>query len=146
MSEEKKELIIKLWNEGKTGGEIAEVLGATRNSILGFVHRLRAKGHELKEREGRVTIRKEAKKPVKNDEFCVKINTDDVVSRYFRQPKRGKTLMFLDHSSCRFITSYDEENVAIYCGERVDKTSYCKHHASLCYQPPKKPNLYRVPV
>ena len=36
--------ILKLWNEGKSGSEIAKLLGITRNSVIGVSYRARKNG------------------------------------------------------------------------------------------------------
>lgn len=48
-SEEQSAALTKLWNEGKSGGEIALILGVTRCAAIGRIHRLRDRGAEVKE-------------------------------------------------------------------------------------------------
>ena len=56
-----------------------------------------------------------------------------------RQQKKpnGITMLELRLMSCRFIIS-DENKPVRYCGETAHNASYCKHHYSICYYPPKK--------
>lgn len=35
-----------LWNDGKTGSEIAEILGISRNAVIGKAHRLKLSGRQ----------------------------------------------------------------------------------------------------
>lgn len=39
-----KEEVIRMWNEGSTGLQIAEAMGTTRSAIMGMLYRLRGKG------------------------------------------------------------------------------------------------------
>jgi len=40
-TQERVEALRKLWAEGKSGGEIAGVLGITRSTVMGKIHRLK---------------------------------------------------------------------------------------------------------
>ena len=51
MNEEIRANVIKLWEEGLSGSEIAEKLDITRNSVIGAIYRLRKQGHILSRHE-----------------------------------------------------------------------------------------------
>ena len=43
-TDEQMAQLTTLWNEGKTGSEISEVMGISRNSVIGKAHRLGLSG------------------------------------------------------------------------------------------------------
>jgi hypothetical protein len=149
MDESLKQGIIRLWNEGKTGAEIAEIFGVTRNSVLGFVHRMRKKGYDVHQKAEARPAKARLPKPIaapakilpdlEEDmiEECIgdEGSIASVFDQYFSIPPSGKTLMFLNMASCRFIVSPDGAEAAIYCGKKIARRSYCKDHANLCYTP-----------
>jgi len=43
--------IVKLWQSGKSAGDIAKAINRTRNSVAQRIHLLRNQGHKLEKRE-----------------------------------------------------------------------------------------------
>lgn len=124
MQDETRKKVLRLWQENRSGSQIAAELGVSRNAVLGVVKRHKDKGNALR---GPLPWANRIQKP-------------KPVERLFdyATPPSGVTLMGLRHASCRYIVR--EEETAIYCGR--DKTSgpYCADHYALCYRPVKKPS------
>jgi hypothetical protein len=128
IAQETKEKIVSLWQEGKSGDQIAEEIGSTRNAVIGFINRERKRGVEL--RGAIKVVRPMRIKPPKK-----------IISIFERRLPASKRenlrLHELAPTSCRFIVA-GEGLHAVFCGKPKEYQSYCKHHASLCYVPPKK--------
>jgi len=129
-----KQKIAALWEEGKTGSEIGNELGLTRNSVIGAVFRMRKQGliastHE----ENKKNFNKKEKKP-EEKQIVVKtkptrIDPPKAINR------NGIKMSELKLMSCRYIIQEGDYNTTKYCGAKVDKCSYCKEHYRLCYYP-----------
>lgn len=120
--------IIELWQLGLSGGQISEQVGMTRNAIIGFVSRQRAKGVELRSaRRGRDTM------PIKIPKKIISM----MEAKLPPSQRRRLQIHELTNKSCRFIVSKVDSPV-LYCGDTIEQHSYCKFHISVCYIPGKK--------
>lgn len=140
LTEEKKQLIKKMWAEHFTSGQIAAEIGATRSSVMGYVNR-----SKLLRNPGVVkAARKEQKKKQPEKHFkLVAINGQLVRKRSVTippQPKRNtkNTIMELNAESCRFILGEVRGTETAFCCQPIKKGSYCEFHANMCYQ--KRPD------
>lgn len=152
LTNEVKQRILDLWLSGRTSGAIAEELGVTRNSVMGFVHRMKQKGALSDNRKTKKKIEKsvkaEAPAPavvlpavIKQESNVVayskqrfkSIEPDTGLHAYFEKPKKGVTMMELGMRSCRFIISAENDPAPIYCGDEIDRSSYCKKRADICF-------------
>jgi len=134
MTNEIREEILKLWNEGKSGSEIAQILGITRNSVIGVSYRARKNGiiSYKKPKE------KKAKKVPKKTK--VKENIEPIaeeIPEVVVVEDNSCSMEELKYYSCRFIVSGDTYETVRYCGERIHTSSYCLHHYKICYYPAK---------
>ena len=48
---DQKDKIIEMWEQGMSGSKIGDNLNLTRNSVIGFVNRLKRSGHVFKRDE-----------------------------------------------------------------------------------------------
>lgn len=147
MTEEEKQKVIDLWEQGLTGKEIGALFGVSRCAILGFINRLRNNGHEFKRpfernrgtRENVVRVKKikavkvvkSAKTPKKTK--AVKIPKPVAVVKV--EKDMSTDLMGLTPSSCRYPISADDAPTMIFCGKPKEHGSYCKEHGAICYYP-----------
>jgi hypothetical protein len=141
------ELFVQLWNEGKTGLQMAEELGTTRSAVLGRAARMQAKGLIAKRIDKAARV---DKIPVQPAEVIMPKRKPVVepVAPVLRlvwpvdpEPPAvddGKPigLMDLKHSSCRFVVDNSDPQNALYCGRPKARKSYCADHAKLCYTKP----------
>lgn len=108
-TEQEKEKLLQLWLEGKTVGQIMELMPhRNRNSIIGKVHALKAKGA-----------------PIINRENPVKLN----IQRSIAKVQESQTkVMEKNESHCADVECYNPKN----------KGSYCETHAAIYYRQPTK--------
>jgi hypothetical protein len=107
--------IKQLWDQGYTLTQIARYLKTTRNVIAGRMHRAKQGGMTFEPRTAAI-IRKVAS-PINS-------SLDNQITR-------------LKITECRFILN-DDTSKPVYCCEPIDRRSYCKKHADICYMPPEK--------
>jgi hypothetical protein len=135
MPNETKEQIKALWFEGKTSGQIAKALGITRNAVMGAVNRMRSKGEELPLRAPHLPNKKPKPARKRPEKPKLVLSEDDAQEPSFEFPDNYLTLMDLRMSSCRFIVAEGNVHQTRYCGQTIDRNSYCKAHYKLCYHP-----------
>lgn len=134
---ERVELLTRLWNEGKSGGQIASIIGTTRSVVMGKVHRLRLP------KRGRTRVPrqypKRAKRTIRPSGWM-----RDVTARHSTpQPKTPPTepvqepvsldlsLMDLAPGQCKYPHG---EGPYVFCGHPVHAgSSYCEFHHRLCW-------------
>lgn len=141
--------IMGLWKQGFNGAEIAAELGLTRNAVMGRLHRLRKKGvvgykvppsKVLKAKNerlkliavgGRRTVYAPPSYPPKP-----KLKPERAKPKFVEAAPANKpaiTIMDLNFDHCRYITRMESHKGPLYCGEPIDRKSYCKAHADMCY-------------
>lgn len=128
-SDERVEVLKKLWGEGKTAAEIAKQLGegVTRNAVIGKAHRLK-----LSSRVSPIQQNTKKKKVEK---------APRVVKRTPAQPKipvfEGKKVQLseLTEKMCRWPSGDPQSDDFSFCGCRVvEGLPYCSTHAQVAYQ------------
>lgn len=138
ITDTQKQEIRGLWADLKSSGEIANHLGLTRNTVMGYIHRCKQQGL-LHARANTKAKKPAVPKPV---ELRVKPRIT-----YVRKPapwlvplleknKAGVSLMQLKERHCRYIIGEVRGANTRYCGQpRVGKSMCAEHHA-LCYITP----------
>lgn len=155
ITDEEEQLIIRLWKDRKTGSEIGAALGRSRNSIMGKLNRLRAKGviELLPEGEARfkpkatpgpkpppVNVKKVPSMP-KMPQLVTDAGQDDQAPFkpvFVPQPPKEEVVnpikfTSLKPMSCRYIVSGKRAEEYMFCGKRKEVRSYCKDHAAMVY-------------
>lgn len=138
--DQKTQEMVDMWNKGMSSTEIGKVLGKTRNSVIGVLHRLRDKGYYIEKKV--VPWNKDEKPKQKIQE--VKTNSGWRRRKITFVPKdnfvqtEGVTLLDLTPTSCRFIIHTESRRGPLFCGQPKDKISYCAHHYRMCYYPVRK--------
>lgn len=118
-TEDRVELLTKLWGEGKTASQIAEVLGGvTRNAVIGKAHRLK-----LSKRSSPIqTSRKQKARP--------QIDTPSHIPTGL-----GVSILDLKERSCRWPNGDPKKSDFTFCGcEALPGLPYCATHAAIAYQ------------
>ncbi len=154
-TDERVELLRKLWNEGLSASQVAAELGTgvTRNAVIGKIHRLglaeRAKTPSAPRpraakapRSQQPAARTSSHSVMGNVALALsprlivaaapRIEEDVVVPMSARV-----TLMELRESMCRWPMGDPTASEFRFCGARSPGGSgpYCNHHASIAYQP-----------
>lgn len=163
-TDERVELLKKLWQDGHSASQIAKQLGAvTRNAVIGKVHRLGLSGRAAPSQPTRPVFKpvrpvRIAAEPVATPPTQLrKLDARAVVTVAQAQNQSvpqitphahlsdvtelvgTATVMTLGSRMCKWpIGDPMSENFS-FCGRRVDDGSpYCSEHARLAYQPSMK--------
>lgn len=114
-TDDRVEMLTKLWTEGRTAAEIAQQLGdVTRNAVIGKAHRLGL--------SGRVSPIQQNKAPA-ND-------------------KKGVGMVDLKERMCRWPHGDPKDKDFHFCGERTQSGfTYCDKHAAQAYQAQKSKSI-----
>lgn len=142
-TEERIAKLKQLWMAGYSGGQIAVEIGATRNMVIGKVHRLkmeprsqsaqnqaaamaRAMKRGSKDRPKDVLFRRRVK-PRNPNVFTdgterTELKPDPVPGRFH--------LLELEEHQCRWPSGHADNGTHLFCGEtRFPGSSYCECHA-----------------
>ena len=151
-TDERVELLKKLWSEGLSASQIAGRLGSvTRNAVIGKVHRLGLSGRATTSRmkthrpRARMANAKRAAKPryavagnpavrglfAGEGEAYVPPAEEIVIPLAER-----KTIQTLTECSCRWPIGDPQMADFHFCGKnKVPALPYCEHHARRAFQP-----------
>ncbi len=146
-TDERVEVLKKLWIEGRTASQIATELGnVTRNAVIGKVHRLglsgrpspikrKAKKAEPRKAQVRKAAPAQAKKaPVKQQTAVVR-PIRPVVTQDIDPLNGGSSMMELKERMCKWPIGDPKSQEFHFCGHKVvDGLPYCEHHAAVAYQ------------
>ena len=150
-TDERVDLLKKLWSEGHSASRIAgELGGVTRNAVIGKVHRLGLSGRPQSANAGAPRPRK-ARAPgqvLRIARGAVRGNTalaqvyeieaeaePEVVDNIIPLTQR-RTILELTESTCRWPVGDPGSGDFFFCGgNTVSGLPYCPRHARLAYQP-----------
>ncbi|WGD29994.1 GcrA family cell cycle regulator [Ancylobacter sp. WKF20] len=162
-TDERVELLKKLWSEGLSASQIAaELGGVTRNAVIGKVHRLGLSGRAkavaapaARPRKPRPTTSAPAARPMVQGNTALApvlhpviepepVEMPDPVANVVPMADRC-TILNLTEFTCRWPVGDPGKADFFYCGSRT-KTGlpYCAYHARIAYQPVQDRNRRRV--
>lgn len=157
-TDERVELLKKLWTEGLSASQIAGRLGGvTRNAVIGKVHRLGLSGRTTTSRVKAPRPRRAAPRTnrVQTTSFRT-IGNVALKPRYEADPEaeadyrpapaiieelviplsERATILTLKDSMCRWPIGDPGEPDFHFCGRSADSGApYCEHHSRVAYQP-----------
>ena len=156
-TEERVELLKRLWAEGLSASQIAARLGGvTRNAVIGKVHRLGLSGRATTSRvkaarpRRRVATRMDqarrpilptrgnvALKPIYEEEADVDMHPAPApIEELVIPPSERATILTLKEQMCRWPIGDPVESDFHFCGRKsAQGMPYCEHHARIAYQP-----------
>lgn len=154
-TEERVELLKRLWAEGLSASQIAGRLGGvTRNAVIGKVHRLglsgRATTSRVKPTRPRRRVLQRPEQPHRvilptHGNTALKPMLEPSVEPEFVPapveelvipPAERATILTLKEHMCRWPIGDPVENDFHFCGRRsAAGLPYCEHHARVAYQP-----------
>lgn len=159
-TDERVETLKKLWTDGLTARQIADMMGGgvTRNAIIGKVHRLGLSGRPKTIRVARPKPRKPRVSTggrggrggggyVSVGATALKMDPEaDAVAAIEVAPvpitdlvipiSERKTILELDTKSCHWPYNDPRDEDFHFCGrETATDKPYCTHHCGLAYQP-----------
>ncbi len=158
-TDDRVELLTKLWCEGKTAKEIAGVLGegVTRNAVIGKAHRLKLSGRvsplqhnkspkqtaieTTAKKSGKLldTNKKTQSQPVKRKlaestpkpAKITRVEMSEISEKAFGP---GVDLIDLKDTMCKWPIGDPQDENFHFCGaKRKDGSSYCDGHTSVAY-------------
>ncbi len=154
-TEERVEVLKKLWAEGHSASQIAKQLGSvTRNAVIGKVHRLGL--------SGRATPSRPVKRPPRLARPKPRLRTDGTVSAPVAAPEEtgirradqqaiasalqpapvadgaAATILTLRDSMCKWPIGDPADPQFAFCGRKSDCGPYCSEHAKVAFQPQRK--------
>lgn len=147
-SEERVELLRRLWEEGLSASRIATQLGGvTRNAVIGKIHRLglsnRTKtgetaglaSEEIGQGDG-IAVLASGDGTIPLGEMPVEIRTGKPAAPVALPASRRVTIMDLRESMCRWPIGDPTSPDFHFCGDRsITGLPYCTDHAQIAYQP-----------
>ncbi|PVE23910.1 GcrA cell cycle regulator [Microvirga sp. KLBC 81] len=155
-TDERVELLRKLWTDGLSASQIAAELGnVTRNAVIGKVHRLGLSGRakDVKPATAAPRVRKVTRAPSAPAPIAPQAHSNVVLAPIPLQPVRAEqevmveedvaipmservTIMDLRESMCRWPMGDPTKPEFRFCGARsITGLPYCTHHARIAYQP-----------
>jgi len=136
-NDEKVEKLKKLWGNGNTASQIAQIIGGiSRNAVIGKAHRLNLSA-KIKSRNGsnNPTSKKQDFNNVSSKVSRKSKFKSLLIEKNF-EPENPKQLEELDENTCKWPTGNPDESSFYFCGRSSLKDfSYCKLHLLYAYQP-----------
>ena len=159
-TDDRVDLLKKLWGEGHTAAEIAKELGGvTRNAVIGKAHRLKLSGRaspiqQAPKKKASNTNTKQSKPKVAASNTNVstpaaKTNVEppaivDVISDADKNRKRIP-LTELQPGQCRWPIGDPRDKDFGFCGcKAAPGMAYCEEHAKIAYQTSSKARILRA--
>lgn len=130
-TEERVDLLKKLWTEGLSASQIARTMGdVTRNAVIGKVHRLGLSGRASSrpQRPRHVTMPKPLSKPVP---IRPVILDEELTSAATAK----NNVLNIAENMCKWPIGDPGSNEFRFCGKKSKAGSpYCEGHACMAYQ------------
>ena len=156
-TEDRVEVLKKLWAEGHSASQIAKELGGvTRNAVIGKVHRLGLSGRATPSRPVKRPPRLARPKPrIQPDGSVITPKPQRVVPEEVLKPNEkvamlaalppqpladgeAATILTLRDSMCKWPIGDPADPKFAFCGRKSTCGPYCAEHAKVAFQPAKK--------
>lgn len=158
-TDERVELLKKLWQDGLSASQIAaELGGVTRNAVIGKVHRLGLSGRgqptssiKRQRRTHSTGIRR--LRPVTVGNLALKNNLDYLPEAEL-QPRKNVVVPIplklsiyqLNEHTCKWPIGDPGQEEFHFCGhDSLENGPYCEYHAGVAYQAPEPRRRSRRP-
>ncbi len=130
-TEERVELLTKLWGQGLSASQIARTLGdVTRNAVIGKVHRLGLSGRDAPARQKSARISARHKPMLKPS-----IVEPEVIEEARLEDGSYATVLTITDSMCKWPIGHPGSESFHFCGRDVVAPSpYCDAHTRIAYQ------------
>ena len=148
-TDERVELLKKLWADGLSASQIAgELGGITRNAVIGKVHRLGLSGRAKSPSSSAPRARKPRSHMLRVGRASMRGNTALALA-YEMEPEpeieqydniipmgQRRTLLELTEDTCRWPIGDPASAEFFFCGGKpITGLPYCAHHSRIAYQP-----------
>ncbi len=147
-TEERVEMLKKLWLDGLSASQIAKQLGGvTRNAVIGKVHRLGLSGRAAPSQPSRTMFKApRPPRPAAAGSLVQRRAPERLHAApppaprpapFIEQPGTA-TVLTLGAHMCKWPIGDPSSDGFTFCGRRAaDEGPYCIEHARLAYQPPQ---------
>ena len=144
-SDERVEVLKKLWSDGLSASQIAKELGGvTRNAVIGTVHRLGLSGRATPSRPPSRVVRMHRPRPAMRP--AMRPLAPDAppvpVAPVAPEPMPNgefATVLDLSEHICKWPLGDPSDPQFQFCGRKTKAGApYCDAHAAQAFQPPKK--------
>ena len=143
-TDERVELLKKLWQDGLSASQIAKQLGGvTRNAVIGKVHRLGLSGRAAPSKPARTTFK--APRPARPISAApsaprriaepVALAAHPTPVRYVEEAPGTATVLTLGAHMCKWPIGDPSLDSFTFCGRRAGDGPYCHEHSQVAYQP-----------
>jgi GcrA cell cycle regulator len=144
-TDERVELLKKLWQDGLSASQIAKQLGGvTRNAVIGKVHRLGLSGRATPSKPARTVFK--APRPVRAapsvpsaprriSEPVSLASPQPLPVRYVDEEPGLATVLTLGAHMCKWPIGDPALDSFTFCGRRSGEGPYCHEHSQVAYQP-----------
>jgi GcrA cell cycle regulator len=148
-TDERVELLKKLWSDGLSASQIAgELGGITRNAVIGKVHRLGLSGRAKSPSSSVPRARKPRSHMLRVSRPAMRGN-NALALAYDLEPdlepepvelviplEQRRSLLELNEDTCRWPIGDPSSPDFYFCGGKaITGLPYCAHHARVAYQP-----------
>jgi GcrA cell cycle regulator len=155
-TDERVELLKKLWADGLSASQIAAELGGiTRNAVIGKVHRLGLSGRAKspssaspRPRKPRSSGMLRVSRPAMRGNTALAYDFDmEPEPELIEIPlEQRKTLLQLSEKTCRWPVGDPGSSEFYFCGgDTANEMPYCSYHARVAYQPADRRRDKRPP-
>ena len=146
-TDERVELLKKLWQDGLSASQIAKQLGGvTRNAVIGKVHRLGLSGRAAPSKPARPVFKaprpaRQAAAPAAPRRIAppplaaAAAPTPQPPVRYVEEAPGAATVLTLGAHMCKWPIGDPSSDDFTFCGRRASEGPYCVEHARVAYQP-----------
>ena len=144
-TDERVELLKKLWQDGLSASQIAKQLGGvTRNAVIGKVHRLGLSGRATPSKPARTTFK--APRPARPvaapsaprriaEPMSLHPQQAPTPVRYVDEAPGTATVLTLGAHMCKWPIGDPSLDSFTFCGRRSGEGPYCQEHSQVAYQP-----------
>src|SRR6201991_4158071 len=143
-TDERVELLKKLWQDGLSASQIAKQLGGvTRNAVIGKVHRLGLSGRAAPSKPARTVFKApRPARPVSTTPAAPRRLGEPTSHapappvRYVDEAPGTATVLTLGAHMCKWPIGDPALDNFTFCGRRSEENGpYCHEHATVAYQP-----------
>jgi GcrA cell cycle regulator len=145
-TDERVELLKKLWQDGLSASQIAKQLGGvTRNAVIGKVHRLGLSGRAAPSKPARTVFK--APRPARPaaaapsaprriaEPAVANLAPQVAPVRYVDEAPGMATVLTLAAHMCKWPIGDPSLDSFTFCGRRSGEGPYCHEHSEIAYQP-----------
>jgi len=152
-TEDRVEILTKLWAEGLSASQIAKKLGGvTRNAVIGKVHRLGLSGRATPSRPRKATSKSSTPRARKTSAPSAPRTPRPIVAAATPPPPpleakplptgEYATILTIRDHMCKWPIGDPSSSEFRFCGRRVKESEpYCEAHCSVAYQPSRRRGL-----